>query len=137
MRDRGIHVPVIATRAQLVAAFAVLMVFGWWVTAQAPFSAAGTIGVLAAGVAVMVLARVWRRRVAPAVDGDDAEPNDGMWIWAAILLAVLVWELITFVSHPRDAHPTISSITDAWQAEHVIRWLFFGGWLALGWSFAA
>jgi hypothetical protein len=119
-----------------VAAFAVLMAFGWWVTAQPPFSAAGTVGVLLAGVVVIVLGRLWRRRVARAGGGDDTESNDGIWIWAAISIAVLVWELITFVGHPRDAHPTISSITDAWQAEHVIRWLLFGGWLAVGWSLA-
>src|SRR5262249_19804193 len=123
--------------AQLVVAFAVLMAFGWWVTAQPPFSTSGTIGVLLAGVVVIVLTRVWRRRAAPARAGDHGESHDGMWVWGVILLAVLVWELISFVGQPREAHPTISSITDAWQAEHVIRWLFFGGWLALGWSLAA
>jgi hypothetical protein len=128
---------VIATRSQLVVAFAVLMGFGWWVTAQPPFSAAGTIGVLVAGIVVIVLARMWRRRDAPATAGDHTEPDSGMWVWGVIVLAVLVWEVISFVGHPRDAHPTISSITDAWQAEHVVRWLFFGGWLAVGWSLAA
>ena len=35
-----------------------------------------------------------------------------------------------------DAHPTISSMADTVQAEHAVRWLFFGGWVALGWSLA-
>lgn len=126
----------ITTRARLIAAFAVLLAFGWWVTAQPPFSAAGTIGILVAGGALIALARHWRGRAAPSAS-DEQEPTEGLWVWAAILLAILVWELITFVSHPREMHPTISSITDALQAEHVVRWLLFGGWLAIGWSLAA
>jgi hypothetical protein len=133
---RGIHVGVITTRAQLGAAFAVLMAFGWWVTAQPPFSAAGTVGILVAGGALIALARHWRRHAAPSALG-EADPPAGLWVWAVILLVVLVWELISFLGHPREAHPTISSITDSLQAEHVLRWLFFGGWLAIGWSLAA
>src|SRR5262245_40643575 len=106
------------------------MAFGWWVTAQPPFSAAGTVGVLVSGAALIVLARVWRRRATARVDFDDGhEASQGLRVWAAILVAVLVWELISFLGHPREAHPTISSMTDSIQAEHVLRWLFFGGWL--------
>jgi hypothetical protein len=136
-RDRGIHVAVIGTRAQLVAAFAVLMGFGWWVTALPPFSVAATVGVLVAGAALIVLARLWRRRAATVVSDDGADATAGLWVWVVILVAVVVWELISFFGHPREAHPTISSITDSMQAEHIFRWLFFGGWLAIGWSLAA
>jgi hypothetical protein len=121
----------------MVAAFAVLMAFGWWVTAQPPFSVAGTVGVLISGAALIVLARVWRRRAAARGPDDRTDANEGLWVWAVILVVVLAWELISFVGHPRDAHPTLSSITDSMQAEHVFRWLFFGGWLAIGWSVAA
>src|SRR5262245_19170730 len=113
------------------------MVFGWWVTAQPPFSVAGTVGVLVAGAALIVLARLWRRRVAVAESDDRDDASQGLWVWAVLLGAVLLWELISFLGHPREAHPTISSITDSMQAEHVLRWLFFGGWLAIGWSIAA
>jgi hypothetical protein len=113
------------------------MAFGWWVTAQPPFSAVGTVGILVSAGALIVLARVWRRRVVLTASGDRTDPSEGLWVWAVILIAVLAWELISFLGHPREAHPTISSITDAWQAEHVVRWLFYGGWLAIGWSLAA
>src|SRR5262249_54427870 len=102
------------------------------------FSAAGTVGVLVSGAALIVLARVWRRRATARAEPDDGhDTSQGLWVWAAILGAVLVWELIAFLGHPREVHPTISSITDSVQADHVLRWLFFGGWLAIGWSIAA
>ena len=118
------------TRWGPVAAFVVLMAFGWWVTAQPPFSTSGTIGVLVAGVALIVLARASRR-----TDPADTEVS-GQWVWIAIVAGLVVWELVTFVEHPREAHPTISSITDPLQAEHVVRWLLFGGWLGFGWLLA-
>ena len=124
-------------RAQLVVAFAVLMAFGWWVTAQPPFSTAAAIGVLVSGAALIAFARLWRRRAAPVASVDRPDASEGLWVWAVLLVVVLVWELISFVGHPREAHPTISSMTDSMQAEHIFRWLFFGGWLAIGWSLAA
>ncbi len=127
----------IGARAQLFAAFAVLMAFGWWVTAQPPFSLAATLGVLVSAAALIVLARVRRRRAAALVPDERPSANERLWVWAVILVVVLAWELISFIGHPREAHPTISSITDSMQAEHVLRWLFFGGWLAIGWSVAA
>ena len=59
-------------RVPVVVAFAVLMGFGWWVTAQEPFSAAGTVGVLVAGLALIIFATVWRRR---AVSADAVPPT--------------------------------------------------------------
>ena len=111
------------------------MAFGWWITAQPPFSAAATVGILVSGAALIVVARLWRRRTASLPSDDRADER--LVVWVAILAAVLVWELISYLGHPREAHPTISSITDSIQAEHVFRWLFFGGWLAIGWSLAA
>ena len=85
---------------------------------------------LVAGVALIVLARASRR-----TDPADTEVS-GQWVWIAIVAGLVVWELVTFVEHPREAHPTISSITDPLQAEHVVRWLLFGGWLGFGWLLA-
>jgi hypothetical protein len=124
---------VIATRGQLAIAFAVLMAFGWWVTGQDPFSTSGTIGILASGVAVIVLARLWRKQV-PA--REDTHGRERVWIWIVVLALLVAWEVTSYFGSPRDAHPTISSITDPLQAQHVARWLLFGGWLALGWSLA-
>ena len=50
---RGIHVGVTSTRAQVIVGLVLLMAFGWWVTAQPPFSVSGTIGVLVAGAALL------------------------------------------------------------------------------------
>jgi hypothetical protein len=124
---------VTSARAQVIVGLVLLMAFGWWVTAQPPFSVSGTIGVLVAGAALLGLAQLWRRSADP--NGDSREQGR-LWIWGVIVGAILAWELISFVSHPRDAHPTFSSMTDALQAEHAARWLFFGGWVAFGWALA-
>ena len=126
-----------ATRRMLWAGFGALMAFGWWVTAQEPFSTSGTIGVLVAGAALILLARVQRSHAPSAPE--QREGTDGqerLWVWGVVFGLILAWELITLFSQPRDAHPTISSITDPLQAEHAVRWLLFGGWLAIGWSLA-
>jgi len=122
-----------STRSQVIVGLALLMVFGWWVTAQPPFSVSGTIGVLVAGAALIGLAQLWRRG---ADRNDDVHEQGRVWIWVLIVGAIVAWELITFVQYQRDAHPTLSSMTDPLQAEHAARWLFFGGWIALGWSLA-
>jgi hypothetical protein len=132
-RDRGIHVGVTSTRAQVIVGLVLLMAFGWWDTAQPPFSVSGTIGVLVAGVALIGLARLWRHGMQT---DDRSAGNEKLWVWAVVIGAIVVWELITFLGHPREAHPTISSMADTVQAEHAVRWLFFGGWVALGWSLA-
>ncbi|HEY2814443.1 MAG TPA: hypothetical protein VGJ03_13335 [Acidimicrobiales bacterium] len=123
-------------RVRLGIGFAVFMAFGWWVTAQEPFSTAGTVGVLAAGIALIVAARMTRR--------DEAEPPDvpptgmrrGAVLWGGLAALAVVWELVTLFGQPRSEHPTISSILDPLQASHGFRWLLFGGWLAFGWSLA-
>jgi hypothetical protein len=125
---------VITTRVQVVAVFVVLMTFGWWVTAQPPFSASGTIGVLAAGLVLIAAGRSWRHN--RASDAAAASEERWPWIWLVVVGLIVAWELISFVSHPREAHPTVSSMTDSLQAEHAVRWLFFGGWLGFGWVLA-
>jgi hypothetical protein len=105
------------------------MAFGWWVTAQPPFSAAAAFGVVAAGVTVIALAqsrRVHRRE-------PQASPRtERRWVWLVLAVAVCAFELVMYFSHPRGEYPTISSIADPLQADHLVRWLCFGGWLALG-----
>jgi len=124
---------VTSVRAQVIVGLSLLMVFGWWVTAQPPFSVSGTIGVLVAGAALIGLAQLWRRS---AERNGDSPEQARLWIWVIIVGAIVAWELISFVQHPRDAHPTLSSMTDPLQAEHAARWLFFGGWVAFGWTLA-
>ena len=113
------------------------MAFGWWVTAQPPFSTSGTIGVLVAGVALIVVATIHRRRSPRPAPMVHPDARVGMVVWGVIFTLLLAWELITLFSHPRDAHPTISSILDPVQSDHLLRWLLYGGWLGLGWTLAS
>jgi hypothetical protein len=128
------------TRERLVVGIplAVLMLFGWWITAQEPFSAVGTVAIIVAGLCLIAVATVWRRRTVPAVAAPDDDPVErkGIVVWAALIGALVVWELTTLFSHPREAHPTISSIIDPVQSQHLARWLLFGAWLVLGWALA-
>ena len=104
-RDRGIHVAVIGTRAQLVAAFAVLMAFGWWVTAQPPFSVAGTVGVLVAGAALIGLARLWRRRAAPPCPATAQTRTSGSGSGPSSWCDRRVGADHASFGHPRDGAP--------------------------------
>jgi len=113
------------------------MAFGWWVTAQPPFSTAATVGVLVAGVALIVFATWHRRRESRPAPVTRSEARAGLLLWVVVLALVLAWELFTLFQHPRSAHPTVSSISDPLQAQHVARWLLFGGWLGLGWTLAS
>jgi hypothetical protein len=116
---------------------AVFMAFGWWVTAQPPFTTSGTLGVLVAGIALIVVARVANRRSPRPAPLAHPNARVGLVIWGVLLALLLAWELITLFSHSRSAHPTVSSMLDPVQADHVARWLLYGGWLGLGWTLAS
>jgi hypothetical protein len=86
----------------------------------------------AAGVAV-----AWRR---PAGDGPDPAPVPaaGAAAWAAVFVALALWELAALLLQPSLttnswAHPTISVLLDPVLATHLGRAVVLSLWLASGW----
>ena len=53
--------------------------------------------------------------------------------WVGLAALAFVWELTELFSQPRDAHPTMSSITNALLSTRATRFLGYLAWLAVGW----
>ena len=53
--------------------------------------------------------------------------------WVSALAAIVGWELSELFSKPRQAHPTLSSITNDLLSTHPSRFLGYLAWLLLGW----
>lgn len=64
------------------------------------------------------------------------EPTKGGWVWALLAALTAVWELQAFLQHPRDEHPTLSSLSNDLlssypaRASALVLWLAAGIWLA-------
>jgi hypothetical protein len=59
------------------------------------------------------------------------------WVpWAGVSAAVVAWELFTYFSSPRVAHPTLSSLADILTGHQATRGVVFLAYLALGWYLA-
>jgi len=52
--------------------------------------------------------------------------------WVVVLSLVVAWEVAGYLSSPRAAHPTLSSMLDTVTSSHAGRGAAFAVWLALG-----
>ncbi|HVM01235.1 MAG TPA: hypothetical protein VM263_01090 [Acidimicrobiales bacterium] len=89
----------------------------------APFSASATAVVLGAGVAAMAWGARLPPRPRPPLSGR------GAIAWAALGLAAAAWQLAAYVQHPREDHPTISSLANALLDSRPARAAAFVAWL--------
>jgi hypothetical protein len=111
---------------------AAALAYSWVASGLRPFThpeaVAVSIPLVVAGIALV------RSRPGP---GDARETQRrGLWVWAALFSALLVYELISFRLSPRADHPTLSSIADAVMSTHPGRFAIFALWLAAGyWLF--
>jgi hypothetical protein len=99
------------------------------------YSWPATIAVVAAGAAVV--ARGWRGPVRPRPSPEL--PAAGTALWAGVLVAGGLWELLALLQQPdlttgSYAHPTISTLTGPLLATAGGRALLLGAWLVLGWA---
>jgi hypothetical protein len=90
---------------------------------------------MAPGVAAIVIA--WRT---PSLDEDAPAPIErvGAFAWAAVFIALGLWELAALLLQPdlvtmSYAHPTISALMDPVLASHAGRSATLFVWLGLGW----
>ena len=120
-------------RAALAVGVAVA-VYAWWATGLPPFSTSGLIAVLIAGAAVIAVQTRTRRARDRA---RDAGAGGARWPWLAAIAGIGAWELQALFQHPREAHPTISSILDPIEQWHGARLVLFLAWLWLGWELAS
>ena len=102
--------------------------YAWVATGLRPFTLPALVATLGGGfVAILVGARLPRR---PA--SLRRAVTDGGWVWFALAAAISVWELQSFLQHPRSQHPTLSSLTNTLLESHASRVVAFAGWLAGG-----
>lgn len=110
----------------------VILGYSWLATGLRAF----TIPIdVAVGVpTVILLGFSWRRSGLGRVRSDqrDRPPRSSLLVWSALVGALALWELVAYVSSPRQNHPTLSSISDDITSGHPARAVVFALWLVLG-----
>jgi len=99
--------------------------FAWWATSLRPFTGPPLVVVPVGGLAAMALG-AWLlppRTPAPV-------PLRQLVLWGALAATVAVWQLATFLQHPREEHPTMSSLANTLFESHPARAVAFLLWLA-------
>jgi hypothetical protein len=125
-------------RRRMVGAAAVCIVaagYGWWAVGLPPFSAAATATVVVAGIAAVTVGAALRPGRADASRGAAAptgrrESDRSAMPWAVLTAIAAAWQLAAYLQHPRDDHPTISSLANAALGTQPARTAAFVAWLA-------
>jgi hypothetical protein len=132
--------PTAVIAAAAVVAVAAVVAYAWWAVGLAPFSWQATVAVVAAGVAAAV-GSAWsgrRHRSSPAGGVTDRPPArdttaptqaPGLTRWAVLAVVAAAWQLAAYLQHPRDDHPTLSSLTNAALDSQPARAAAFVVWL--------
>jgi hypothetical protein len=113
--------------ARGLAAAALVAAYAWWAVGLAPFSWPATLAVVGAGAAAAAWGAWHRRAAAPGAPGASVAR---VAPWAALAAVAAVWQLAAYLQHPRDDHPTLSSLTNAALDSHAARAAAFVVWLA-------
>lgn len=100
----------------------VVLAWAWWVVSLPAFSASATVAVVGSGVVAMAAGASLRRRERPAVPGVVSP-------WAVVAAAAAAWQLAAYLQHPREDHPTLSSLANAVLDTHGARAAAFVLWL--------
>lgn len=99
--------------------------YAWWATDLRPFTLPSLVVVLLSGAAAAALgATLIPRHIRPF------GPRQPL-AWAVLAAAVGLWELVSFLQHPRSEHPTLSSLANTVFENHPARTLGLLLWLAL------
>lgn len=118
----------------LVAAAVPAWLYAWWAVGRPPFSDAATAAVVLPGLATAGLAWLATSRARghrPGSPGRRPAPGPaGVGRWAVMVALAAAWQLGAYLQHPRDDHPTISSLTNAALDSHTARAAAFLAWLA-------
>jgi hypothetical protein len=116
-----------------------LILAGCAILAGAParFSWLATLAVVLPGALVVLAARRPTPRSRPL---PSARPM-GAALWAMVLIAIAVWELINLLLQPSFTtgswdHPTLSTLADPIFATHAGRAVGLAAWLGAGWYLA-
>ncbi len=122
-------------RALLIAAGVSVLLWAWFASGVRTFTRPAEVLTFLPGVAVSVLTlRPSAGSVRPVSKG--GAPPDRRWgilPWIGVLVLAVGWELTELFSQPRQAHPTVSSLTNSLLSTHPSRFVGYLAWLAVGW----
>jgi hypothetical protein len=105
------------------AAVAAVALYAWWAVGLTPFSGTASVAVvLAGGAAVGVGA--WSGR-----PGAARPPRGRVAPWLVVIAALAAVQLSAYLQHPREDHPTLSSLTNALLDSHPARAAALVAWL--------
>jgi hypothetical protein len=110
-----------------------------WVSFTKPFSSAADL-VTAVPLAAMLVVQILLVLQPKRRSGADLPPRrvvafSKCLVWITLSVFVVAFELYNYLSAPRSAHPTLSSLSDELSGHHLGKTLLFLAWLALGWLF--
>jgi hypothetical protein len=113
-----------------------VLAYAWVTAGLRPFTLPALVAIMGGG-AVTILVGV---RLPPVTAATRSGATGGAWGWSALAGAIAVWELQSFLQHPRGEHPTLSSLTTSLLQSHPSRmvsllvWIGAGVWLARRWT---
>ena len=122
-------------RTGIGATAAAVAAYAWWATDLRSFTLPSLAAVLGAGLAGMFLGaallppRPLPPGAPPTASAPPAPPR-GLPVWAGLGAALGLWQLASFLQHPRARHPTLSSLADTLLRTHPVRALGLVAWLA-------
>lgn len=100
-------------------------VYAWWATSLRPFTRPSLVVVPAGGLLAMALGAA----LLPPRPLVLRAPLRHVGVWAGLAAALALWQLATFLQHPRAEHPTISSLATTLFEHHPARALALLVWL--------
>ncbi|HWF16819.1 MAG TPA: hypothetical protein VG244_11605 [Acidimicrobiales bacterium] len=113
----------------------VLIAYALWLAATVPFSSpANILTALAIAVVVVLVIVRWPARPTRALIAEEERPPHPYLGWVVLVVLIVAWELVMYlVRGSRSAHPTLSSMADAFdrynyglKALACIAWLWLG-----------
>ena len=114
---------------RVAAVVAAALVYSWIASGLRPFTHPEAVAV----AVPLVVGGIAMLRAHP--DATDTTRR-GPWVWAALIAALLTWELVSYRLSPRVDHPTLSSMADWAMSTHPGRFVMFAAWLGVGyWLF--
>jgi hypothetical protein len=91
------------------------------------------IPIAAVAVLAVVLWPARRDGGAASVEDGVPRPRHPYLGWGVLLVVIVAWELVEYLSRgSRGAHPTLSSMADAFDAHSIGKAVAFLAWLLLG-----